>query len=756
MKTNILCSFALALLAALHPTSGLAASLNNPDFESGEPGQAPPGWFVPPMLKDLGFTAILTTNRPASGRLCAEIRWPTNTPASDTFANLMQSADAAPWRGKRIKITAAIRVASEPNARAQMWVRVDRPAGMGGFDNMGDRPVRDSAWRDYSITLEVADDAQSVNVGLMTFGGATAWFDNVRLEVLSEFKTAQDPARPLSETGLANLVALARLQGFVRHFHPGDGAATNDWFRFLVATIPKVESAGDSAALATELQTDFATLAPTVRVFQTGHEPGIAAELVPPASADRQVRFWEHDGYGQGASRQAFSIYHSARRTVPASNPAALPAYEQPTNVFRAELGAGVSCCVPTALFADASGSAGTAEGKAYVVATNDVRYSPAHRAARLATVMLAWNVWQHYYPYFDVTPTDWKQELKVALQKAATDTNEAAFYQTLDRLVVQLHDGHAHLQGPGSPMRWPIGARVALIEDKVVVTGVTAENSGLHPGDIIERVNDRPARELFDEIVAGISGATPQWRNFSAAGQFGPLPATNSVIVEVRGADGATRTVKVAAATKMVGSAIVRPPKLKEIKPGIYYVDVTRMKQSEFDAALPELEKAKGIIFEMRGYPVAEPAWLTYLSPKRLQSAHWNVPRVHRPDQTDVEWQSSNWDMDVGEPQLKCKKVFLTDGSAISYAESTMGIVEAYKLGEIVGEPTAGTNGNINQNDLPLDYKVVWTGMKVTKHDGSQHHGVGIAPTIVVHPTVQGIRDGRDEQLERALSLFE
>jgi len=83
------------------------------------------------------------------------------------------------------------------------------------------------------------------------------------------------------------------------------------------------------------------------------------------------------------------------------------------------------------------------------------------------------------------------------------------------------------------------------------------------------------------------------------------------------------------------------------------------------------------------------------------------------------------------------------------------MGIVEAYKLGEIVGEPTAGTNGNINETALPLGYRVWWTGMKVLKHDGSRHHGVGIQPTVPVAKTIRGIREGRDEQLERALTLL-
>ena len=102
-------------------------------------------------------------------------------------------------------------------------------------------------------------------------------------------------------------------------------------------------------------------------------------------------------------------------------------------------------------------------------------------------------------------------------------------------------------------------------------------------------------------------------------------------------------------------------------------------------------------------------------------------------------------------EPYLAAKKAFLTGGGAISYAESLMGIVENYKLGEIVGAATAGTNGNINPFQLPGGYGITWTGLKVLKHDGSRHHGVGILPTIPVEPTQAGIAAG----YERAFDTF-
>lgn len=95
-----------------------------------------------------------------------------------------------------------------------------------------------------------------------------------------------------------------------------------------------------------------------------------------------------------------------------------------------------------------------------------------------------------------------------------------------------------------------------------------------------------------------------------------------------------------------------------------------------------------------------------------------------------------------------------LTNARAISYAETVMGIIEHYRLAEIVGGATAGTNGNVNSIPLPGGYTLRWTGMKVLKQDGSQHHGIGIQPTIPVSPTRNGIAAGRDECLERGIQV--
>jgi C-terminal processing protease CtpA/Prc len=146
----------------------------------------------------------------------------------------------------------------------------------------------------------------------------------------------------------------------------------------------------------------------------------------------------------------------------------------------------------------------------------------------------------------------------------------------------------------------------------------------------------------------------------------------------------------------------------------------------------------------------------LNHLSRDTLLSARFQIPQYTHPDQKQlVGYEMSRTEFAPRSPRVDGQVVFLTDTRAISAAETFMGIVKHYDLGTIVGQPTAGANGNINRTSLVGDWAVIWTGMRVRKHDGSQHHLVGIRPDVEAERTIKGIRSGRDEVLEKALKLI-
>jgi uncharacterized protein (TIGR03437 family) len=194
------------------------------------------------------------------------------------------------------------------------------------------------------------------------------------------------------------------------------------------------------------------------------------------------------------------------------------------------------------------------------------------------------------------------------------------------------------------------------------------------------------------------------------------------------------------------------RPQSIAQIEPGIYYVDVTRATSAQWTAALPSLQAASGIVFDYRGYPQIYP--LSNLATGFQTAFQMLIPRPQLPDRIAVGFNSSSWSVSPTPPLLTAKAVFLTDGRAISYAESSLITVAAARLGDTVGGPSAGTDGNVTGFTLFGLYYMGFTGMKVVNQDGSQFHGIGVRPTVPVMRTRAGVAAGQDEILERGLAL--
>ena len=98
---------------------------------------------------------------------------------------------------------------------------------------------------------------------------------------------------------------------------------------------------------------------------------------------------------------------------------------------------------------------------------------------------------------------------------------------------------------------------------------------------------------------------------------------------------------------------------------------------------------------------------------------------------------------------------VVLTSVAATSAAETMCMFLQDAAGATLVGGITSGTNGNVAEVRLPLGVSALFSGMEVRHADGRPFQGIGIIPDVEVHPTIQGIREGRDEILEKGLEVL-
>jgi len=160
----------LATSAWAEPTPPVPPILSNMDFEQGDIGEAPPGWF--------GQSITTSDDRPQGGLKSLLL---TNTAA--TPATFGRPISAAPFRGHYIRFRAAVR--TDAPAGAGLWLRIDaQPGKVLSLDNMSDRRVRSPDWTWAEIKVDVPPEAEHIFIGGLIYGAGTAGFDTASLEIL--------------------------------------------------------------------------------------------------------------------------------------------------------------------------------------------------------------------------------------------------------------------------------------------------------------------------------------------------------------------------------------------------------------------------------------------------------------------------------------------------------------------------------------------------------------------------------------------
>jgi C-terminal processing protease CtpA/Prc len=423
------------------------------------------------------------------------------------------------------------------------------------------------------------------------------------------------------------------------------------------------------------------------------------------------------------------------------------------------DLGAGLKARVRLALTdAEARGDAkASASIDALKKALETIGDSPEQPDidTRVGDVVVAWNVFRHFYPYWSEAGVDWNTRLRPQLEIAAAAKSRNAQRDALRLLVADVRDGHGRVNDPRHrvAMGWlPIALEIR--EQRVVIVASRAPNDA-PVGAVVTTIGGVPTDTRLADLMK-LSSGTSQWRERRALNEIiGCQPGTPVTLALETSAGARASTLACDTKTPPLEK---RPDPVSELSAGVWYVDLSRARMNDITPMLATLAAGKGVVFDLRGYPTdAGFPILAHLLESSEKDRWMHVARFTGPFGQNAGWESMGWDQTPKSPRLSGRIVFLTDGRAISYAESVMGYVRDRRLATIVGATTAGANGNVVSFDVPSGFAISFTGMKVTRHDGSSvFHLLGVEPDIPVAPTIAGLRSGRDEVLERGLAVIE
>ena len=234
-----------ALIGALLLGSAAAPPLQNPDFEAGEPGRTPPGWFIAPQRLEAGYRFEVSGERPQGGVKAGRLWRDTSVAARPGMIGVIsQQVDVRRLRDHRIRYTAAVRV-DKTSSYVGLWLRVDTGSGQAFFDNMGERPIKAAEWALYTIEGYVSQDATTMILGLQVAGDGDAFIDSVMIEDLGpatgeptgEAKAYLDHALDLLEKGHINTAKADWPALYAEAYRQAGAATTPDQAHGAIRTV---------------------------------------------------------------------------------------------------------------------------------------------------------------------------------------------------------------------------------------------------------------------------------------------------------------------------------------------------------------------------------------------------------------------------------------------------------------------------------------------------------------------------------------
>jgi C-terminal processing protease CtpA/Prc len=202
-----------------------------------------------------------------------------------------------------------------------------------------------------------------------------------------------------------------------------------------------------------------------------------------------------------------------------------------------------------------------------------------------------------------------------------------------------------------------------------------------------------------------------------------------------------------------------------------IGYITLETIQDTEISQIKKSFMNAKGVIIDIRNYPATFVPFALgeFFTSTRKPFAKFTTGNLNNPGEFNFSRNMSflnnntanrnslyDFKTSKSENYFQGKLVVIVNEATISQAEYTAMAFRAGDNTTIIGSQTQGADGNVSLIPLPGGIKAGISGLGVYYPDGRGTQRIGIVPDIEVKPTIQGIREGRDELLERAIELIQ
>lgn len=615
---------------------------------------------------------------------------------------------------------------------------------------MENNPIKGTTdWTKYSIKIGYSENAKKISLGgYFKAGTGVAWYDSFVLKVdgvqvefaegkgAISYKAEEDKEfengsnlkiNSLTKSKVRDLELVGKVWGFLKYFHPEIAKGNYNWDYELFRFLKKFNQTKKSkrALLLIEWIDSLGKI----------HECLTCKDAKPDSPVKPDFR-WIEKIKNQDLKKKLFFIYKNRSQ-----------------------------------------------DNHYYVDISSPAIYNPKHESLyknmpypdegfRLLSLYRFWNIIQYFYPYQHIFDKDWNTILSEYIPKFLDAKDELSYELVVNDLMVDLNDSHADVLGANklTSIKYKknlLPIKVSRIENKFIITDFYNEdfekNTDLKIGDEIIKFEGKYLKEIVEEYSKLISSSRKSTL-VDLISLFQLLSSNEEkALVEYKTNDHQIKKEKVKLYSLLnSGFTEWRSKKLfgkgvksyKFVRKDIGYINFAAYKLKDLKNIKNDFKNCKGIIVDIRNYNKDE-------SISELTSFFMSKPKE------TIRWFETDY-KSLGEYRyvkpyilksakeyFKGKVIVLVNNNTVSKTEENTMTIQVADDAVVIGSNTQGSLANISRFPLPGNLKIRYTAVANYYPNKTHIQRVGITPDIEVKPTIKGIKEGRDELLEKAIQLI-
>ena len=377
----------------------------------------------------------------------------------------------------------------------------------------------------------------------------------------------------------------------------------------------------------------------------------------------------------------------------------------------------------------------------------------------RLLALYRYWNMVYYFFPYRYLMDADWNTVMRNHIPSFVLANDKKSYWESVKHLIAQIDDTHGAVWS-SKPLKlsqeyFPPFRVKFLQNDTMVVSSYwnsdKIDSAGPHIGDVITHLDGKPVSWWIDSLAPyyAASNHRAKLRQLTWHICNGPEPTVNITFIS----DGIQKNTTVSRYDfEEYGYEFLTDSVCyKDLGDSIGYVSMDDISEEWVKRIADTLHTTKGLILDLREYPNETINYKLYsiLSDKSRPFFKSTCPEINNPGA--FSWTKPNY-TGKGKQAYQGKIAILINEQSQSHAEFCTMMYRTLPNSIVIGNTTAGADGNVVGIQLPGGVCSYFSGIGIYYPDGSETQRVGIIPDIYVWPTVKGIREGRDELLEKAL----